>query len=466
MAPCAMAKGRDRIADAVTTVRTVDDPSGPVRRTLLVLADDVKTFALPATGEITVGRGTKCDITIDHPTLSRTHFVVRLGATIALIDRESANGMSLRGARVPAGTPVEISPYETFQAGDVSFVVQETAASGNVPKPAPRPSGPVDATPAAVLLDPAMKRLYEVAARVARGTIGVLIVGETGAGKEVLAEYVHRQSPRVAASLVRVNCAALSESLIESELFGHQKGAFTGATGERAGLIEAAAGGTVMLDEIGELPLAIQAKLLRVLEDRSVTRVGATSPKEVDVRFVAATNRDLEADVAAGTFRRDLYFRIAGVVLAIPPLRARPAEIEPLARSFLVDAARRQDLPVPLLTAAAVTALVTHSWSGNVRELKSAIERAVLIADGRIDVEDLALAGPASLPTTSVPRTAAPNATTPMLTDELVALEKQRIVDALAAHGGNQTRAADSLGMPRRTFVKRLAQYGIQRPRR
>jgi len=461
-----MAKARDRVADAVTTVRTADDPREPARRMLLLLGDELATFTLPASGEVTVGRGTKCDVTIDHPTLSRAHFALRLGTTISLIDRGSANGTSLRGARIPASSPVEISPYETFQAGDLSFVVQETTSSSGVQKPAPRPSGPVDASPTSVLIDPAMKRLYEVAARVARGTIGVLIIGETGAGKEVLAEYVHRQSPRAAAPLVRVNCAALSESLIESELFGHQKGAFTGAAGERAGLIEAAAGGTVMLDEIGELPLAIQAKLLRVLEDRRVTRVGATAAKEVDVRFVAATNRDLEADVAAGTFRRDLYFRIAGVVLAIPPLRARPAEIEPLARAFLANTAARQNLPVPILTPAAITALVTHEWSGNIRELKSAIERAVLIADDTIDVGDLALSSPApASPAASSPALAAAP-TGLVLTDELDALEKQRIVAALAAHGGNQTRAADSLGMPRRTFVKRLAQYGIQRPRR
>ncbi len=448
------------VADAVPTVRTVDEPRGPVRRTLLVLAgDDVASHTLPATGDVTVGRGTKCEITIDHPTLSRTHFVIRLGSKIAVIDRDSANGTQLRGARLPANKPVEISAYEMFQAGDVGFVVQETSttARDSAARDTRPASGPVagDATP--VLLDPAIKRLYEVAARVARGTIAVLVIGETGAGKEVLAEFVHRQSPRATAPLVRINCAALSESLIESELFGHQKGAFTGATADRPGLIEAADGGTVLLDEIGELPLTTQAKLLRVLEDHRVTRVGATAAREVDVRFVAATNRDLEADIAAGTFRRDLYFRLAGVVLALPPLRARPMEIEPLARIFLADAAARNKLPVPALTPAAVAALVAHPWTGNVRELKSAIERAVLVADRTIDVADLALA-----PSRTAPAASAAIA----LPDEMEALEKQRIVDALAQHGGNQTRAAEALGMPRRTFVKRLAQYGIQRPRR
>jgi transcriptional regulator with AAA-type ATPase domain len=455
-----MAKQDPHVADAVTTVRTVDEPRGLVRRTLLVLAgDEVKSHTLPATGEVTVGRGTKCEIAIDHPTLSRTHFLIRLGTSIALIDRDSANGTVLRGARLPVNKPVEISPYETFHAGDLAFVVQEGGSTGgDKPARSDVPSGPVDGAAQPTLLEPSMKRLYDVAARVARGTIGVLVVGETGAGKEVLAEYVHRQSPRAKAPLVRINCAALSESLIESELFGHQKGAFTGASADRAGLIEAADGGSVLLDEVGELPLVTQAKLLRVLEDRRVTRVGATTPREVDVRFIAATNRNLEADVAANTFRRDLYFRLAGAVLAIPPLRTRRTEIEPLARAFLADAAARNGVPAPTLTPAAVTALLVHPWTGNVRELKSAIERAVLVADGSIDAVDLALTSTRTVPAIPLASTALP--------EELDALEKQRIIDALAQHGGNQTRAAEALGIPRRTFVKRLAQYGIQRPRR
>lgn len=450
--------------DAVATVRTTDEPRAPSRRTLLVIAgDDVRTVPLPATGEVSIGRGSKCDVEIDHPTLSRTHLVLRLGATLAVIDQASANGTQLRGARLPAHQPVGISAYEMFHAGDVALVVQEAATTASGTHAAPRPSGPVEPPSAPLLLDSAMRRLYDVASRVARGTIGVLLVGETGVGKEVLAEHVHRHSPRAAAPLVRINCAALSESLVESELFGHDRGAFTGAAKERDGLIEAADGGSVMLDEVGELPLAVQAKLLRVLEDRKVTRVGATAPRQVDVRFIAATNRDLEADVASGAFRRDLYFRLAGAVLAIPPLRARRAEIEPLARAFLADAAGRNGLPVLTLTPAALAALQDHAWPGNVRELKSAIERAVLVADGGvIDVPDLALAVPPGASSPTAPLAAVAGAP---LADELAALERDRIIDALAQCGGNQTRAAELLGMPRRTFVKRLASLGIQRPR-
>lgn len=453
-------------ADAVTTVRSTEAPRGADRRTLLVMVDqDVKSFPLPASGEITIGRGTRCDVAIDHPTLSRSHLVLRLGTTIEVIDQGSANGTQLRGARLPAHEAVGISVYETFLAGDVALVVQEAVAIDAGVTRTPRPSGPVGTAATPLLLDPAMRRLYEVAARLARGSIGVLVVGETGAGKEVMAEFIHRQSPRATAPLIRVNCAALTESLIESELFGHQRGAFTGATSDRAGLIEAADGGTVLLDEIGELPLAIQAKLLRVVEDRRITRVGATAAKQVDVRFIAATNRDLDAEVAAGSFRRDLYFRIAGAVLALPPLRARRSEIEPLARAMLAASAVHQKLPVPALTPAALAAVLAHPWPGNVRELKSTLERALLVAEGPIDVDDLGL-GTAVVTNTPSRGPLAPSSghVTP-LPDELDALERQRILEALAACGGNQTRAAQLLGMPRRTFVKRLAQFGIQRPR-
>ena len=432
-------------ADDVSTVRTVEARRDEPRRALLaILGEDVRVHPLPAQGDVTVGRGSRCEIAIDHPTLSRAHVVLRLGDRIEVIDQGSANGTLLRGNRLPAGVAVTIASYETLQAGDVALIVQDASGPGPGGRATPRPSGPVEPTSGPQLIDPAMKRLYDVAARVARGTIGVLITGETGAGKEVLAEYVHRSSPRAEAPLVRVNCAAISESLIESELFGHDRGAFTGAVRERAGLIEAAAGGTVLLDEIGELSPPVQAKLLRVLEERRVMRVGSTHARSVDVRFVAATNRDLAADVEAGRFRRDLYFRVAGAVLAIPPLRARPTEIEWLARVFLGG----RDI-----SSAAMAALRAHPWPGNVRELKSVIERALLVADDAIAVDDLALG------TVAAPQGAG------ALPAELDMLERSRIVEALERCLGNQTRAAALLGMPRRTLVKRLAKYGIPRPR-
>jgi DNA-binding NtrC family response regulator len=259
-----------------------------------------------------------------------------------------------------------------------------------------------------------------------------------------------------------INCAALAESLLESELFGHEKGAFTGAVAARAGLFEAAEGGTVFLDEIGELPLATQGKLLRVLEERVVTRVGSTRARPIDVRFVAATNRDVEADSKQGRFRPDLYFRLAGITLTIPPLRERPVEIEHLVGSFVAAACRQVDRSAPLaVSPAAWELLLRHDWPGNVRELRNAVERAVVLCAGdAILPEDL----PPSLqrapaPAPPLERDAGP------LADELKALERARISEALERCGGNQSRAAELLGMPRRTLVSRLAEFGLGRRR-
>ena len=230
--------------------------------------------------------------------------------------------------------------------------------------------------------DAVMDRVYKLAERAAAGTINVLIVGETGVGKEVLAEAVHRMSPRAEKAFLCLNCASLSEHLLESELFGHERGAFTGASEAKPGLLETAPGGTVFLDEIGEMPLLLQAKLLRVLETRLVTRVGGLKPKAIDVRFVAATNRNLEEEVAAGRFRRDLYFRLNGMTLHIPPLRARRGEIAPLAALFL----RQFSEPLGQRRARPLRRGAAHArayvWPGNVRELRNMMERAVLLCTG------------------------------------------------------------------------------------
>jgi len=462
--------------DLVPTVPAAGAARPLQRRTLLILrGEEVEVRPLPAQGEVVVGRGSQCDVKIDHPSMSRRHLqLVLTDDGVRAIDLGSANGTSLRGARLPANVAVEISANDALAAGDLTLVVQEVRparAAVSAPAAPARASGPVAVSAAApVVVDPVMRRLYELAARVARGSIGILLVGETGAGKEVLAEFLHRSSPRAAGPMVLVNCAALADSLVESELFGHEKGAFTGAQRERRGLIESADGGTVFLDEIGEINAALQAKLLRVLEERRVLRVGASEPRPVDVRFVAATNRDLEAEVAAGRFRRDLYFRLAGAVLAIPPLRERPQEIDLLARSFAADAAARLGRDAPVLDEAALRALRAHAWPGNARELRNVIERAVLLCDGpAIGVADLAV-GTAAPPAPAPPAPPIPDATPPPadspLAEQLAAVERQRILAALEAFGGNQTRAAESLGMPRRTFVKRLEAYGLPRPRK
>jgi two-component system, NtrC family, response regulator AtoC len=321
----------------------------------------------------------------------------------------------------------------------------------------------------------AMDELHRLVERVAQGTISVLILGETGVGKEVLAESVHRASKRSAQAFLKLNCAALSESLLESELFGHERGSFTGATGAKQGLLETADGGTVFLDEVGELPLAIQAKLLRVIEERAVLRVGGLKTKAIDVRFVAATNRDLEAEIARGTFRQDLYFRLNGVSLMIPPLRERIDEIAGLARAFVASSWQKleRDGAPPRLAPEALAMLEGYGWPGNIRELRNVIERAVLLStDGAITPEQLPaerLRGTriaAAPPEPDRPLARSTGTLADSVKKEVEAVEKQRILDALDQCAGNQTHAAKLLGISRATFVNRLDLYGIKRPRK
>src|SRR4029079_18655190 len=319
----------------------------------------------------------------------------------------------------------------------------------------------------AVVASDAMRQLYQLAeraasGRTAAGLINVLILGETGVGKEVLASWIHRHSPRASGPFVCINCAALSENLLESELFGHEKGAFTGAVQAKPGLLEAAARGSLFLDEGGELPLSTQAKLLRVIETREVARLGSVRPHRIDVRFIAATNRDLEAEVARGAFRADLYYRLNGITLTIPPLRSRLEEIRPLAETFLRQICRDLGREPPLLPQASVAHLESYGWPGNIRELKNVIERAVLLCEGPIlEPQHMPLERPLSesqkLPASGTPGGAAAAAGNS---------ERDRIMEALAACAGNQSRAAKMMGMPRRTFVSRLDEYKIPRPKK
>jgi transcriptional regulator with PAS, ATPase and Fis domain len=228
----------------------------------------------------------------------------------------------------------------------------------------------------------AMQDVLELAARVAPLETTVLIYGESGTGKEFIVRMIHDQSPRAAAPFVSINCAALTETLLESELFGHVRGAFTGAVRDKAGLFEVAGTGTIFLDEIGEIAPTVQAKLLRALQEREIRRVGAERSIKVNARVVAATNRDLRAAVEAGTFREDLYFRLAAFIITVPPLRDRREDIPPLVHQFLVRAAGRMKKDVTTVSADAMSALMNYRWPGNVRELEHAVERAVILANG------------------------------------------------------------------------------------
>ncbi|NOU31021.1 MAG: sigma-54-dependent Fis family transcriptional regulator [Polyangiaceae bacterium] len=323
-----------------------------------------------------------------------------------------------------------------------------------------------------LVLDPEMRRVYDVLGRLAATPLPVLVTGETGVGKEGAAAFVHASSPRAQAPFLRINCASLSETMLESELFGHERGSFTGAAGTHVGFFEAADGGTLFLDEIGELSRGAQAKLLRVLECGEIVRVGATHARRVDVRVVTATHRDLRQMVDQGEFREDLYFRLSGLTVEIPGLRARRSEILPLASLFLERAAQLTGRPLPRLTPDAMEALLTHGWPGNVRELKNAMIRAVALCAGDVvEREHLALStGPSARPSPGAtpPASKVEPETEPgrVMREDLRAYERARILEALQQTAGNQTQAAALLGISRRTLTNKLNAHAIARPRK
>jgi two-component system response regulator AtoC len=311
-----------------------------------------------------------------------------------------------------------------------------------------------------IVAEPAMERIYELLRRLASSDIAVLILGETGTGKELAATALHAWSPRRERPLVALNCAAIPETLLESELFGHERGAFTDAATAKPGKIEAADGGTLFLDEVADLSPSCQAKLLRVLETRRFGRLGSVREREVYVRIVAATNRALDADVASGRFRRDLFYRLSAASVYLPPLRERKRELPVLARALLADGCRRLGKPVRTLTPAAIDALAALPWPGNVRELKNVLDYILATVDAdEVTPAHLPLAPPAS------PRSAG-DIHFPNIYELIRALEIEWMQRALAATDGVQTRAAELIGMPLRTFVTKLKQYDIGVERR
>lgn len=305
---------------------------------------------------------------------------------------------------------------------------------------------------------PMMQELFRLIRRLAPHARTVLVTGETGSGKELVARALHRSGPRTKQKFVAINCSAVVETLFESELFGHARGAFTGATGDKPGLFEAATGGTIFLDEIGELPVAMQAKLLRVLETGDVQRVGSLEPRHVDVRVIAATNRDLRAEVAAGRFRSDLFYRLNVVELRVPSLRERPEDIVYLTAAFVRESAVRLGKRLIGLTPAAERKLVSATWGGNVRELRNVVERACILTDNEFIAEREFTSS--VLQTAAAPLSASPleGAGTP--SDSLWVVERDHIAEVLARVGGNKTKAARILGLDRRSLYRRLELYG------
>ncbi|RKG58977.1 sigma-54-dependent Fis family transcriptional regulator [Corallococcus sp. AB011P] len=343
-----------------------------------------------------------------------------------------------------------------FDVDDVLAVVRRALGMVRLEAENERLSGEVNLLRSLVFVSPSMARLALLIQRVGPRDVTVLITGESGTGKERVAEALVRASPRADKPYVRFNCAALTPELAEAELFGHSRGAFTGAVRARPGLFREASGGTLLLDEVGELALPLQAKLLRVLQEGEVRPVGEDRSFPVDVRVLAATHRDLPQRVAEGRFREDLYYRLKVVTLLVPPLRSRPEDIAALARHFLARHTERFHMPPVSLTPALLERLTAHAWPGNVRELENALESAVVLsADGTLDLE--LLPGGASAPTSPQ----VPSSTGATLREKLDAHERELILAALAASKGQRTEAAKALGIGRATLHDKLRKHGL-----
>jgi DNA-binding NtrC family response regulator len=434
------------------------DRQAPFGDRVLLVIDGAALQVMPlsGTGTLTIGRASKCDVVIDSGSVSRHHANLLLGHDIEIEDANSSNGTRVDGVRLPPGQRVRLTIGVPFLVGAVTLMVQTRTGSRREPSPAASQLG----------------ALEQSAARIAIGKLSVIVIGEAGVGKERFAERLHEMSPRRAAPFVRCNCSAISEPLLEAELFGIE-------AQNKPGLIELAHAGTAFLSDVDQLPPGLQQKLLRVVEDSAVRRTGSARTRPVDVRYISSTAKDLAAEVDAGRFRRDLYFRLAGAAFSIPPLRERRDEILPLANQFIASAGGPLGRTF-VLDEDAKQWLTSHDWPGNIRELRNACERAVLLTTNAIierhhltTVDD-----PMKRPMQPRMRSAQtipppPNFSAPSAADmpsqvraTVAELEKQRIMEALDKCAGNQTRAAEMLGISRRTLINRLDEYGIARPRK
>jgi DNA-binding NtrC family response regulator len=420
--------------------------------------------------EIRIGRSKEADLLLPDPSVSRVHArIFRVGEQYFLAD-SSRNGTYVDGKRISqvqleSGLLFGIGPYR------ILFSREGRSHSSSEP-PTVIPGSAIDhsrrierisadkvSSSALDILGYStdIKHLVDGIRKVAASDFPVLIEGETGSGKELVSRGIHETSRKKGGPFVVVNCGAISPELMESELFGHEKGAFTGATTQRRGAFEIAHGGTIFLDEIGELPLRLQPKLLRALEQKEIKRVGGNETILVDVRILAATNRNLKKEVASKNFRDDLYFRISTITLFVPPLRERRRDILPIAMHFLADVASRANRPVPELTGPAAELLTSHGWPGNVRELRNAIHRAVVMCDGpSLTPRDFTFL----LPTDTDP--AEGDADPTLSRWEL--LEKTNILAELSRQKGNKTQTARELGIAKSTLFEKLKKYGIRKP--
>ncbi len=411
-------------------------------------ASALETYPLEPGAEVIIGRGEGATVRVDEKRISRRHArIFRHGNSVFVEDLQSRNGTRLNGRVI--GNREFLGGGDRVQVGSVDAVLavvrQVQRVEGGLPTPPELDN--------IVVADREMRRVFSVCQRLGQSTTAVLILGETGVGKEVVAHAIHRGGPRRRAPLVHLNCAATPDNLLESELFGYEHGAFTGADRQKLGYVESANGGTLFLDEIGEMPPALQAKLLKFLEDGTICRLGSVRPIALDVRVIAATHRPLEADIASGRFRQDLYYRLAGFTLHVPPLRERPSEVLPLAQMFLRNLAEREQRRPPVLSSAVALAFQKHSWPGNVRELRNAVSHALVLAETQVELMHL----PPSLAKFQS-GAALPKAE---LNVQLEALEQATLAQALAEESGNRTRAARRLGISRRALIYKIEKFGL-----
>ncbi|AUX23002.1 hypothetical protein SOCEGT47_035180 [Sorangium cellulosum] len=492
--PIAMSQVRDALAE-------LSRGRAPQPHVLLMIyhRHGTETVRLTEGVGVVIGRDPTADVAIMERSLSRRHarFTFQRG-DVLVEDLGSTNGTFLRGQRVERGV---LKPGDEVMLGEITASLRVIASAElpvlnldlldaprgaleRTPLPSadglmggPTPAGGMRAISdeGLVMRSPAMRPVLETAMRLARSSAPVLLQGETGTGKDVFARLIHEAGPRHKKQMVRVGCSGVPAQLLESTLFGHEAGAFAGATQAHEGVFEACAGGTVVLDEVGDLPLSSQAALLHVLDTRRVVRVGSTREIEVDVRIVATTHRDLEAMCEAGTFRPDLLYRLNAVPLRIPPLCERREDIGPLAQRFLQQANEVHRRNVRSLSPETLALLEQYPWPGNVRELRSAIERAVVIARGSV-ITPLDLpeglhnlsARKLSTPPPPAERPAIEIATpgpAPMigLKAQMDRLEAEIILDALRATNGNLAMAARRLRMPLRTLQEKIASHGLKR---
>lgn len=416
---------------------------------LLVLTKERSVeLALPSAASFVLGRAADCDVVVDDPSVSRAHARITRSPGLAVEDLGSKSGTKVGNVVCAPGTRVAIRFGEPIALGDaILIVVGADAASPDGVAPTM-----LEGRPTFRSVD--MSELVDSAEKLAQSDIPVVLVGATGAGKERLARWVHRCSARARSPFVAVDLSTVTPQLLESSLFGHVKGAFTGADRDRTGLLVSAHGGTVFFDAVDELPLALQSRLLRAVEDRRVIPVGAEQPIEFDARYISAASRDLGELAASGAFRQDLYFRLAGAVLHVPPLSSRPEDIVPIAEELLAEIVVRHALPGRVeLDAEAVEVLRDHRWPGNVRELRNVLERAALLSRRAVlRASDLELGDLAE-------RRGGKS-----LKDSVHDHIRRRVTQALEIENGNQTRAARRLGIGRRTLIDHMQRYGIERP--